>query len=208
MTCKTFWQMARVSGVERVLKSTLRHWLFDGPFFRRLAELYGKPLPLDRADVRVMNAARLEFPDNYFDFIYSSLVFEHIDDVPAAAREVNRVLKPQGRAWINVHLFPSLTGGHQPEWTDSRRARTCIPPWDHLLENKYPAGIYLNKLRWADYQQIFNHYLEVLEKTPRLESTLPLTPELEETLGVKGYTREDLLTSKVAFLCRKHEAQR
>lgn len=206
MTCKTFWQMARSNGMERVLKSAFRHWLFDGPFFRRLAGLYGKPLPLNRVDVRLMSAAQMEFPDNYFDFIYSSLVFEHIDDVPAAAREVNRVLKPQGRAWLNVHLFPSLTGGHQPEWTDSRGARTRIPPWDHLRENKYPASTYLNKLRWADYRKIFSEYLEILEESATLEQTTPLTPELEEPLRAKGYTREDLLTREVAFLCRKQQA--
>jgi SAM-dependent methyltransferase len=206
MSGKTFLQMVRLTGMERVLKSTCRHWLFDGSFFRRLSAFYGKPLPLDRADVRLMSATCMEFPDNYFDFIYSTQVFEHIDDVPAAAREVNRVLKPEGRAWLNVHLFPSLTGGHQPEWTDSRRASTRIPPWDHLLENKYPASTYLNRLRWSDYQKIFTDSLEVLEESPQLEQTMPLTPELEETLRAKGYTREDLLTREVVFLCRKREA--
>lgn len=209
ITLPHFFKIIGINGWERALKSIFRHWLFDGQFFLTIASQYGKPLPLDRVEVRLMSATDLEFPDNYFDFIYSSLVFEHIDDVPAAAREVNRVLKPQGRAWINVHLFPSLSGGHQPEWTNINRdnpADSRIPPYDHLLDNQYPAGNYLNKLRWADYQKIFQEHLAVMSETPLLEPISVLTPEMEESLLAKGYTRKDLMTREVAFLCRKRAA--
>ncbi len=204
MTPGSLLQVLKANGWERGLKSFLRHWLFDGQFFRRLASRYGQPLPLDRVDVRLMSATQMMFPDDYFDFIFSSLVFEHIDDVPAAVREVNRVLKPQGRAWINIHLFPSLSGGHHPEWTAARRpAQPRVPPWDHLLDNRYPAHSHLNGLRWADYRKIFNTYLEVLEESPVMEMAGELSPGLEEILVAKGYSREDLLTREVAFWCRK-----
>jgi len=204
MTLRSLLQMLRANGWERGLKSIFRHWLFDGQFFRRLSCQYGKPLPLDRVDVRLMNATHMKLPDDYFNFIFSSLVFEHIDDVPAAVREVNRVLKPQGRAWINIHLFPSLSGGHHPEWTDARRpTHPRMPPWDHLLDNRYPAHTHLNRLCLTDYRKIFNTYLEVLEESPVMEMARELSPGLEEILVAKGYTREDLLTREVAFLCRK-----
>ncbi len=205
MTLGSLLQVLRANGWERGLKSILRHWLFDGQFFRRLSCQYGKPLPRDRVDVRLMSATHVEFPDNYFSFVYSSLVFEHIDDVPAAVREVNRVLKPQGRAWINVHLFPSLSGGHHPEWTDARRppAHPRVPPWDHLQDNRYPAHSHLNRWRLTDYRKIFNTYLEVLEESQVMEMTGELSPGLEAILEAKGYTRKDLLTREVAFLCRK-----
>ena len=199
-----FFRIVRLNGWERAIKSCFRHWLFDGEFFRRLASRYGRPLDLDRVAVRVMNAARLEFPDDHFDFIYSSLVFEHIADVPAAVREVNRVLSPQGLAWINVHLFPSLSGGHHPDWTQPRQpADIRVPPWDHLRDNQYPADSHLNRLSLADYRGIFHDRLTVLEERPRLETAEVLTPELAELLLLEGYTREDLLTREVAFLCRK-----
>jgi SAM-dependent methyltransferase len=204
MTPGSLLQVLRANGWERGLKSILRHWLFDGQFFRRLSCRYGQPLPLDRVEVRLMSATHMLFPEDHFDFIFSSLVFEHIDDVPAAVREVNRVLKPQGRAWINIHLFPSLSGGHHPEWTAARRpAHPRVPPWDHLLDNRYPAHTHLNGLRWADYRKIFNTYLEVLEESPVMEMAGELSPGLEEILVAKGYSREDLLTREVAFLCRK-----
>jgi SAM-dependent methyltransferase len=204
MKAGSFIRIVRAHGWERALKSWCRNWLFDKPFFQRISCQYGKPLPLKQVDVRVMSATHLELPDDYFDFIFSSLVFEHIDDVPAAVREVNRVLKPQGCAWIKVHLFPSLSGGHHPEWTQWRGSSTPrVPPWDHLLGNWYPVDCPLNKLRLADYRKIFNEYLELLEETPLAESAEMLTPELEAILLAKGYSREDLLTREVAFLCRK-----
>jgi SAM-dependent methyltransferase len=204
ITPRIFFRIVRLNGWERAMKSCFRHWLFDGEFFRRLASRSGRPLDLDRVAVRVMNAARLEFPDDHFDFIYSSLVFEHIADVPAAVREVNRVLSPQGLAWINVHLFPSLSGGHHPDWTQPRQPSDIrVPPWDHLRDNQYPVDSYLNRLRLADYRGIFHDRLTVLEERPRLETAEVLTPELAELLLLEGYTREDLLTREVAFLCRK-----
>jgi len=204
MTWRVLSQVVKENGWERAFKSVFRHWLFDGQFLRRLSSRYGKTLVLDQVDIRLMSATHLEFPDDYFDFLYSSLVFEHIDNVPAAVREVNRVLKPEGLAWINIHLFPSLSGGHQPEWAN-RGNFSCahIPPWDHLLDNKYPAYTYLNKLRWADYRKILNQYLVVMEERPQPESITVLTPRLEELLLAKGYAREDLITREVAFLCRK-----
>ena len=50
----------------------------------------------------------MEFEDSTFDFVHSMAVFEHIDDVPGAVRELNRVLKPGGIAVITPHLFASL----------------------------------------------------------------------------------------------------
>jgi hypothetical protein len=45
--------------------------------------------------------------------------------------------------------------------------------------------------------------LEVLEESPVMEMARELAPGLEEILVAKGYTREDLLTREVAFLCRE-----
>jgi len=43
------------------------------------------------------------FPNEYFDFIYSNQVFEHIKDINFVLKELNRVLKKDG---IMVHNFP------------------------------------------------------------------------------------------------------
>jgi SAM-dependent methyltransferase len=201
---RRLFRIIRINGGERALKSLCRHLFFDYPFFRRLSRQTGKTLPPDRVNVCLMDAARLAFPDNAFDFIFSSLVFEHIGDVPAAAAEVNRVLSPGGTAWINIHLFPSLSGGHHKDWTDPRKwPSPQVPPWDHLRENRYPADNSLNKLRLGDYRRIFAASLAVKEESLVEEGEQVLTPGLETELARRGYSKDDLLVREVAFRCGK-----
>ncbi|SFP30965.1 Methyltransferase domain-containing protein [Amycolatopsis arida] len=48
-------------------------------------------------DGRVADAERIPYPDGSFDLVVGHAVLHHIPDVPAAFREVLRVLKPGGR---------------------------------------------------------------------------------------------------------------
>jgi SAM-dependent methyltransferase len=48
-------------------------------------------------DGRVADAERIPYPDGSFDLVVGHAVLHHIPDVPAALREVLRVLKPGGR---------------------------------------------------------------------------------------------------------------
>ncbi len=63
----------------------------------------------------VVSAARLPFPDNTFDAIFTYATHEHIPDVETALEEIVRVLKPGGiclfaPAW---HTRPWFAGGYQ-----------------------------------------------------------------------------------------------
>ena len=46
----------------------------------------------------------LPFKDNTFDYIFSNMVFEHVQDYPSAISELSRVLKPSG---FCMHVFAS-----------------------------------------------------------------------------------------------------
>lgn len=59
----------------------------------------------DRAKV-IGEDGRIPYDDNSFDVVVSNQVFEHIEDVPVALREINRVLKPGGAF---LALFPDDT---------------------------------------------------------------------------------------------------
>lgn len=204
MTIPIFWRIIQINGLERAMKSLARHVLFDRKFFRNLSKEFGTHIIFNDIDVRLMDATKMAFESDTFDFIYSNVVFQHIDNIEGAVRELNRVLKPSGIAAINIHLFPSLSGGICLDWLYPEKSPSkIVPPWDHLRKSKYPANIHLNKMTINQYRKIFNAYTNIVEEQTVVEGERFLTGELEDELTAKGYTREDLLTRTVLFLVRK-----
>jgi len=51
------------------------------------------------AKLLIMDAQKLQFPDEFFDFVFSFHALEHIADPRLALKEMNRVLKHQG-VWV------------------------------------------------------------------------------------------------------------
>jgi hypothetical protein len=86
-----------------------------------------------------------------------------VPDVRAANRTIAGALKPGGIAYIEIHLFPSLSGGHDLPWiTPGRTILGDVKPWQHLRNPDWEAPVYLNRLRERDYRRAF-------EETPDLE---------------------------------------
>nr|AWM04526.1 class I SAM-dependent methyltransferase [Bradyrhizobium amphicarpaeae] len=54
------------------------------------------------AELKIMDAQQLDFPDASFDFVYSFHALEHIPDHKAALSEMARVLKPNGSYLIGT----------------------------------------------------------------------------------------------------------
>lgn len=201
-----FMRVWRADGLERAAKTLARQILFDPAYDRRLAELARKPLARRRLDLRRLSIASLPFPDGEFDAVISNAVFEHLSDVPAAVREVARVLRAGGVCHIAIHLFPSLSGGHHMAWAfPEESAPEDIPLWDHLRENRFPAHVYLNRLKESDYRAAFaaESRLELLDwVTTRTEGASFLTPKIEAELAGR-YTREDLLKREVVAVAKR-----
>jgi SAM-dependent methyltransferase len=202
-----FLSIARANGLERALKTSVRQVLFDPAYDRRLSELAGKRVSRRGLDIRRLSAIQLPFPDFTFDAVISNAVFEHLPDVRGAVDEVTRVLKRGGVCHIGIHLFPSLSGGHHMGWAfPDESIPSGIPPWDHLRENRYPAHVFLNKLKESDYRTQFEaefRRLELLDWiTTWTEGEQLLTPEIAAELAGK-YTREDLLKREVVVLGRR-----
>jgi ubiquinone/menaquinone biosynthesis C-methylase UbiE len=56
-----------------------------------------------KGDIRQMDAERMEFPDQSFDFIWTWGVIHHSSNTEQILREMRRVLRPGGRAVIMVY---------------------------------------------------------------------------------------------------------
>jgi len=65
------------------------------------SKYYSVDISAPRAEYK-MNIEKLSFPDNYFDLIICSHVLEHVDNDIQAMQELFRVLRPNGKAILQV----------------------------------------------------------------------------------------------------------
>ena len=195
-------RMIRRHGFARFLKSLARGVLFDRGYYRELRRRAERPLLFRGLDIRRMDARALDFPDAHFYLVHSNSVLEHLEDVPRALYELARTLKPGGVASVVIHLFPSLSGGHLLEWAypDEDLPRAA-PPWDHLLENRFPASVPLNRWRERDFRRELEKRFELVEVERYREGERYLTPERERALS--AWSREELTTRAFRALLRR-----
>jgi len=192
----------KYNGFEKLFKVFFRELLFDNIYFKELEKLNGKIFN-NNFNLKYANAENLPYTDDRFDIIISNAAFEHIPNVSKAVSEIKRVLKKGGLCHIEIHLFPSLSGGHNLRWAfPDKNPPKDIPPWDHLRQNKYPTHVYLNKLREKEYRNIFEKQLTILDWiTEYTEGEKFITPEIATELN--QYSREELLKRSVIVIARK-----
>ncbi|MCX7661131.1 MAG: class I SAM-dependent methyltransferase [Candidatus Omnitrophica bacterium] len=135
----------------------------------------------------VMNAERLEFPDNYFDLIYENGALHHLD-LNLAYQQLNRVLKPQGKVICIeplrynpiINLYRRFTPQLRTEW----EARHILDKKDINLAKKYfkeveivaffhllsiLAIIFLNTPLFSYTQRLLSLFDEFLLKLPGIK---------------------------------------
>ncbi|MHA1568672.1 MAG: class I SAM-dependent methyltransferase, partial [Alphaproteobacteria bacterium] len=125
-------------------------------FYTQAEKLLGRPLPLDRVDVRQIDGRALPFADGEIDLVYSNAVLEHVGDLEVVLDELRRVLRPGGWGWFSVHYFACLNGFHPDEGCFYRRPLQLpdgFQPWAHLLGGDVRIQEDLNRLREADFQR-------------------------------------------------------
>ena len=139
------------------------------------------------------DVSMLPFRGESFDLVTSVAAFEHFLNVPAVLSETHRVLRPGGILWVLVHLFSSLSGGHNVSLSQVplRNIPPGIEPWDHLRKRRLQFHVPLNEWRLNEYLAEFCKKLEVIKHYCAMrEGEHLLTPEIEEDLS--DYSRDDL----------------
>jgi SAM-dependent methyltransferase len=196
---------AKEHGIARAARKLAGEIAFDRLYFQRLAESSKLDLKDEGLDLRQLDVQKFGLSENAFDVIHSNATWEHIPDVSAANLTLARALKPGGLGYIEIHLFPSLSGGHDLPWiVPGKTLMGDRVAWGHLLDPNWKAPVYLNRLRERDYREAF-------EKTPGLrirewkveytEGEELVTPELLKKLP--GYSKEELTKRSIIVVVQK-----
>ena len=167
-------------------------------YYRRLRDLSGFELKPKVLDIRRMNVENMSFLDDTFDIVISNNAFEHIANVSQAISEVHRVLKSGGITYVRIHLFTSLSGGHNLDFRNPYK----VPPWNHLRSKNYTAPVYLNRLKEHEYISLFKAKFEILGIMDGLYIGKDvLTPSIRAELS--DYSEEELLKMHITIVARK-----
>lgn len=191
----------KANGAERTLRTAVWDMLFARGYYRELERSVRRRLPHEAVDLHVYDGVQLPLPDGSVDLVVSHEVFEHISDVPAVLKELGRVLSPDGRIYIYIHNFTSLSGGHHIAWKhpDTRPSRK-VAPWDHLRARSHvDIPSWLNGLRENEYRVMFEKVFEIDEwRVTAEEGRALLTDDLRREL--KQFSERELLSK--GFLVR------
>lgn len=122
------------------------------------------------AEFQTADATKLLYPDSSFDAAVSIQVYEYVADIPAALAELNRVLRPGGRAVILDTDYGSLVIHTENE----ARMDRVLSAWDeHFVHGALPRTL-SQQLREAGF-------------TVRQRDAIPMfNPEYHENTYAKG----------------------
>jgi SAM-dependent methyltransferase len=198
-----YWRLLRQNGLERMLKTSCWDAIYSRSYYDEMCKIASFTIRFDGLDLRQMDATQLDYPDSTFDLVVSHEVLEHLRDVPAALSEMQRTMRPGAIAYMYIHNYASLSGGHHIRWKyPDSEPPADVPPWDHLRENRFrDIPSYINRLRLHEYRQMFEEMFEVLEwKLTGREGERFLTPAIRAELS--DHSEEELLTRGVIVIAR------
>ncbi len=183
-------------------------FLLCGRFHKELSKIYGKKMgnkQIKKANFFFHNIENLDIPENFADVIITNSVFEHVDDLNRLLLKMKQILKLNGITYNQIHLYPSLSGGHD-EWSfPELEEPRDIPPWSHIrtdCDYKTPVNIFLNKYKQSVYEREFEKKFGSIEiENIHVEGEKLLNEDILKSIPDE-FTRDDLLNRNVAILAK------
>jgi SAM-dependent methyltransferase len=160
-----------------------------------------------------MDAARLGFADESFDFVFSFNSFEHFPDPEAVLREALRVLRPGGYFYLDFGpVWLSPRGAHQFQ-TISVPYVECLFTKETLSEYATAHDIRLMGYFWMNewpltrYRELWDRYAGQMERVAYYETAnadhVDLISRYPSCFRSKTRVFDDLTISNVEALFRK-----
>lgn len=203
----SYWRMITGNGFLRFVKTVGRKFLgidrrFNREYMRQLGVSVDPELPVLQQD-----AARTGFQNSSFDCVISFSVFEHLQDPDAVIKEIARLLRPAGVAYISTHIYTSDTGCHDPRLFFGHRG--SLPYWSHLRPRYHDLvkpNAYLNEISIGKWKQLFQQHCPEVEFQYEQDERETLIVELRDIRKqgeLTEYTDEELLTTSIIALWKK-----
>lgn len=209
LSLKKYKSILRSRGLRETLAYVIENGWFNFFYYKELEKVVPN-LFENNPELLEMDASKETFSDNQFDLVISNAAFEHFKDVSSVLDELDRVMKPNALLHVEIHLYHSLTGGHNCVWSDPDTQQVIIgkvPAWDHLREQRYPAHAYLNKLKEKEYYELFARRFKILDWIDEYwEPKSFLTPKIK--LELKDFTEEELLKRAIVIIAQKCKTRR
>ncbi len=206
-----YLRLLRNNGPVRFAKTVGRKLLgIDRAFEHGLARALGVA-KLQPGKLMAADATQLPFAANEFDVVFSFSVFEHLEAPDLVMKELGRVLRPGGFAYMSVHLYSSEGGCHDMRTFSGDRDH--IPFWAHLRpqhSHLIQEGCYMNKLRMDVFERMFKEQwgqkvrFATEPHHPTFDAQLKASlPGLRQQGELVGYSDEELLAVNLVARWKK-----
>jgi SAM-dependent methyltransferase len=202
-----YLEMLRHNGLHRVLKTIGRQILgVDRAYKQALRSALGVDV-LPHVHVMRGDARALSVEDESFDVVYSGAVMHHVSDPGSALREMARVLKPGGGAFVSLHLYTSYNGSLDPRLMSTPPDEALL--WAHLrsgLSDKISGNALVNKVRLHEWKTLFTQIFpgsvikQYVSNIPAIQNT---AERLIMSGELSGYSLEELSTHVVTSVWKK-----
>jgi len=202
-----YYQCFRKNGIMRTLKSLVKELtgindVLRKEFLKQSGYSKWPALTLLQGD-----AKKIPLPNEYFDFIYSIDVFEHLDNPEAVINEIIRLLKPGGVVWLAFPNFGHPNALHDLRWIT--RSSDAPPAWSHLIPEQthlVQQGAFINTLRLNDWLSLFERKCPgvAFDKQISNDSRIDGMIEKYRSLGqLQDYSDEELIIERLIVAWRK-----